>query len=156
MKLSAFYTRCERACNPWPTAQASGQECVTSLCEFWQVKTPVLLVSFFSEFASLNSFIQGNVASHFRRSVFASSFFCTRKKVTFFLFSGQLLAYLFLGWTFPSLIFSQLIIILLKNQHLYKFLSRSKIIVKLLSWQYTFFYSLLILFKLNFKVSEIF
>ena len=46
MKLSAFYTRCERACNSCPSAQALGQECVASLCEFQLVETPVLLVSF--------------------------------------------------------------------------------------------------------------
>ena len=90
MKLSAFYTRCERACNPWPSAQASGQECVTSLCEFQQVETPVCLFPSLLNLQVWTCLFKETLHLAFEE-VFLLPPFCTRKNVTFFLFSGQLL-----------------------------------------------------------------
>lgn len=98
MKLSAFYTRCERACNPCPSAQASGSECVTSLSEFQQVETPVCLFLSRSELASLNLFVHRNVASRFRGSIVAL-FLHEKGMWHSFSFRVNVFAYL---WTFPS------------------------------------------------------
>ena len=103
MKLSAFYTRCERACNSCPSAQAFRTR---MCCKFVRVSTcrnPCFACSFFSEITSLNLFIQGNVALAFEEVFSLPPFFTQERMWHTFSLSGQRLAYLFFGATFSFL-----------------------------------------------------